>query len=433
MERLHTWLIVVAVAAAMRGPAAAADERPQADRLIVAEAGTIPVLLTAPHGGRREIPGVISRTERPGERVNTKRDEETSRLAFLTADAIQERIGKRPYLVVAEFSRKSLDANRPEATAYQQAGAAASYRDYHDAIARFTQAIRDEWKHGLLIDLHAQWQYPDTVMRGTRDGQTIRGLIGRRGWDGLLGPDGVMGTLAAEGLTLYPPAGASEGNWTHVGSYTVAHYSRDGIDGVQLEIGSELCDSEEDVRQLARQLAVGIERHLRAEGQIANGGNEEQKFETSFVAADEEGRATTTSADLTEAEQAFVKLLTNSVLVGRFSVDGAEGTDPKPERYTISKVTKVGGDDWIVEARITYGQVDIPVPVPVKVNWAGDTPVISLTNLKIPGLGDGFTTRVLFYEDRYAGSWYHGKVGGHMWGKIEQASEPAGKNSRKKP
>jgi hypothetical protein len=32
-----------------------------------------------------------------------------------------------------------------------------------------------------------------------------------------------------------------------------------------------------------------------------------------------------------------------------------------------------------------------------------------------------FTARVLFYEDRYAGTWQHGKVGGHMFGKIEKA------------
>ncbi len=128
---------------------------------------------------------------------------------------------------------------------------------------------------------------------------------------------------------------------------------------------------------------------------------------------------------LNEAEQAFVNLLTNSVLVGRFSIDGANQGNTNPERYAITKVTKTGGDNWIVEARITYGNVDVPVPVPVKVHWAGDTPVISLTDLKIPGLGEGFTTRVLFYKDRYAGSWYHGQVGGHLWGRIEKGERPA--------
>lgn len=125
---------------------------------------------------------------------------------------------------------------------------------------------------------------------------------------------------------------------------------------------------------------------------------------------------------LNEAEQAFVDLLTKATMVGRFSIDGRE-TPPKEERYEISQVQKLGGEKWLVTARIKYGQHDIDVPVAVQVHWAGDTPVLSVTDISIPGLGEGFTTRVLFYGDRYAGSWYHGKVGGHMWGKIEPGTE----------
>jgi hypothetical protein len=136
---------------------------------------------------------------------------------------------------------------------------------------------------------------------------------------------------------------------------------------------------------------------------------------------DAAGKEAQSDAALTEAEQAFVDLLTNSVLVGHFSVEGRSNAGAKAERYEISRVKKVDGDNWVVQARISYGKVDVAVPVPVHVHWAGDTPVISLTDLKILGLGEGFTTRVLFYKDRYAGSWYHGKVGGHMWGTIEKA------------
>ncbi|TWT49957.1 hypothetical protein KOR42_37750 [Thalassoglobus neptunius] len=126
--------------------------------------------------------------------------------------------------------------------------------------------------------------------------------------------------------------------------------------------------------------------------------------------------------ELTEAEQAFVEQMTESVLVGQFSVDGRSDRTPKPERYAIQSVTKTGDDNWIVQARITYGKYDLPVPVPVQVIWAGDTPVLQVTDLKIPLMGEGFTARVMFYKDRYAGSWYHGKVGGHMWGSIERQS-----------
>ncbi len=393
------------------------------ERLIIVERGELPVLITAPHGGTTLIPGVPVRESRDGDRVNLRRDELTNELAIATADEVEKLVGKRPTLIVAEFSRQSLDANRPETLAYQHEAAAKYYRDYHAAVATAVQDIRNRWQQGLLLDMHAQWLRPQAIMRGTRDGQTVQGLDKRRGWEGLLGAESLLGSLEQAGVTLFPPPGESEGEWTHAGSYTVTTYGKDGIDGVQLEIGSDLCDTKQDVERLAGLIAKGIRLHLAAEQQLPVA--EEQ---TTLTAVDEPGVADeptesdNSDSGLTEAEQAFVDLLSNAVLVGRFSIDGIENANANPERYKINKVTKIRGKHWSIEAQITYGKVDVAVPVPVEVHWADDTPVISLTDLQIPGLGEGFTTRVLFYEDRYAGSWYHGKIGGHMWGKIEKSN-----------
>ena len=65
--------------------------------------------------------------------------------------------------------------------------------------------------------------------------------------------------------------------------------------------------------------------------------------------------------------------------------------------------------------------------LPVK--WAGDTPVISLTNKAIPGFGT-FTARVMFYGDEYAGTWSGGSHGGLMWGKIVKITEESSKQSK---
>jgi hypothetical protein len=94
------------------------------------------------------------------------------------------------------------------------------------------------------------------------------------------------------------------------------------------------------------------------------------------------------------------------------------------EKYTITRVTKSKDDYWIFVARIQYGKRDITIPMSLQVKWAGDTPVITLTDLTIPGLGM-FTSRVLIYGDRYAGTWQHGKTGGHLWGRIEKIEKPA--------
>jgi hypothetical protein len=131
---------------------------------------------------------------------------------------------------------------------------------------------------------------------------------------------------------------------------------------------------------------------------------------------------------LSEKEQAFANLLQDAVLVGNFTVNreqpGKESARQSPERYGIKSVTKVSGDSWTINSQIKYGQLDVTVPVPVQVHFADDTPVISVTDLSIPLVGDEFTARVMFFDNQYAGTWRHGKVGGLMYGRIEK-SQPA--------
>jgi hypothetical protein len=122
-----------------------------------------------------------------------------------------------------------------------------------------------------------------------------------------------------------------------------------------------------------------------------------------------------------EQEKEFAARLTDAVLVGSFSVDGRDGI--KSDRYEIAKAEKLDGDNWEITARVKFGDNDLMIPIVLKVFWADDTPVMSLTNLTIPGLGEGFSTRLMFYGDRYAGTWDHGKVGGAMWGRIEKKKQ----------
>jgi hypothetical protein len=120
-------------------------------------------------------------------------------------------------------------------------------------------------------------------------------------------------------------------------------------------------------------------------------------------------------------EEAFSKSMENCVLVGSFTVDGKEDGEPlKAERYEIESVARANDNLWIFTARVKYGKLDTKLPITVPMEWAGDTPMVTLTNASLPGLGEGFSARVLFYEDRYAGTWQHGPVGGHMFGRIER-------------
>jgi hypothetical protein len=123
-------------------------------------------------------------------------------------------------------------------------------------------------------------------------------------------------------------------------------------------------------------------------------------------------------------ERAFMELLRDAVLVGSFTIDqdGAERGERNSERYAIRSITKVRDDRWLVNAQITYGQLDVTVPVPVEVHWANDTPILSVTDLSIPLVGSEFTARVMFFDGRYAGTWRHGQVGGLMFGRIERGA-----------
>ena len=128
--------------------------------------------------------------------------------------------------------------------------------------------------------------------------------------------------------------------------------------------------------------------------------------------------------DREQLERHFAETMSGATLVGHFTTSGKEAESPKAERYTLGKVSKLKDDLWQFETRIQYGDHDLKVPLAINVLWAGDTPVITLTETTIPGLGT-FTSRVLIYGDRYAGTWQHNKTGGHLWGRIEKPEKPA--------
>lgn len=131
-----------------------------------------------------------------------------------------------------------------------------------------------------------------------------------------------------------------------------------------------------------------------------------------------------------ELEKAFSERMTGSVLVGHYSVVGKDSKPANPERYELKKVSKFADDLWVFEARIKYGQTDVTLPLTLRMIWAEDTPMITLTNATLPGLGSAFGARVIFHGDLYAGTWQHGKVGGHLWGTIEKAEAAKDEKSK---
>lgn len=123
-----------------------------------------------------------------------------------------------------------------------------------------------------------------------------------------------------------------------------------------------------------------------------------------------------------ERNRAFTESMSGVVLVGystRLDRQGLSGE----ERYYIDSVTHTAGDTWLFRTRLNYNGREIPLPIPITVRWAGDTPVIALTDLTIPTLG-AFTARVVLYREQYAGTWSGKNAGGQIFGRIERGKRP---------
>ena len=129
----------------------------------------------------------------------------------------------------------------------------------------------------------------------------------------------------------------------------------------------------------------------------------------------------TEEAPAKDRDDRFKEMMTNVILEGRWClVEEDELTEEKEDSYRILSVMKAGGDTWIIQARIEYGDRVATVPVPVQVKWAGETPVITLDkNDQVPQLGQ-YSARVVLHEGTYAGTWSGGDRKGLLHGIIRK-------------
>lgn len=233
------------------------------DRLVLVESGDLPIILTAPHGGSESIPGVPDRKGVGVDLFSTRSDAFTDELAERTAAAIEQQTGKRPYTIIAQFHRKSLDANRPPRLAYESDEAKAVYDAYHHAIAQARRQVIQRWGGGLLLDLHGQREQPEVIFLGTQNGQTTEHLRREFGAAALTGEAGFFSQLTQQGFSIRPPLGSEEREHTaYDGGHTVITYgsgSGGPFDAIQLELGLALRSRDaiaDTAEKLARVISV---------------------------------------------------------------------------------------------------------------------------------------------------------------------------------
>lgn len=126
-------------------------------------------------------------------------------------------------------------------------------------------------------------------------------------------------------------------------------------------------------------------------------------------------------AELKALHDKLAKYLSGTKWTGNFTMgDGKTIT----EYYEILSAEKAElGDKWNLVARIKYGGKDRTLPLPpIDIKFAGKTPVITVDRVLFPGFGT-FDARVVIRRGKYAGTWQHDAVGGHLFGTIERMSD----------
>jgi len=125
-----------------------------------------------------------------------------------------------------------------------------------------------------------------------------------------------------------------------------------------------------------------------------------------------------------DPEERFKVLFTKSFLSGRWAPlrDGALGEERGGDKYNIVSAVKGDGDNWIISAKMKYGEREFVMPIPVKMKFVGDTAILTVDNLAIPN-GGTYTARLLIYERTYSGTWKGQRGGGMLYGTITNETE----------
>ena len=133
----------------------AADEKPriQAD-LLTTQKGDLPIIISAPHGGRKPIPDCPERKGKGMPMFVVVNDMNTDELAKRVLAAIEKKMAAKPYGVIAHFERKYADVNRKLDDGVEDDKAKPYYEAYHKFLAESRAAVQKDWGRGILIDLH---------------------------------------------------------------------------------------------------------------------------------------------------------------------------------------------------------------------------------------------------------------------------------------
>ncbi len=252
--------------------------------------GNLPIIISVPHGGYLEPDSI---PDRDCEGCVYVRDSYTQELSFGLREAIYDKTGCYPHVIINLLHRKKFDANRAiETAADGNPDVENSWQAYQDFIDSAKTVAVEGYGRALFIDMHghghdierievgylftkAELQLTDEelntadLINETSIKQLVNDNIGELSCSELLRGSQSLGTLLhAQGFPSVPsnaiPAPLGDEHYFSGGYNTIQHGSKYGgfVDAIQLEFNSEVRWDVDLRLELADSLATTLIQYI---------------------------------------------------------------------------------------------------------------------------------------------------------------------------
>jgi hypothetical protein len=251
--------------------------------------GTLPLVITAPHGGSLEPVEIPNRGW-----GTTGGDRNTKDLALAIREAVFARTGAYPHVIISNLHRRKLDPNREIVEAAQgNAYAERAWWEFQIFADEAGELVEDAFGEGLHLDIHGHGHAIDRLELGYLLSRTnlaeqdevlssaalvnkssVRALAERAGNDlaSLVRGPSSLGTLLEERFVPAVPStdqpNPGQDDYFNGGYNTVRHGSRDGgnVSGIQIEHHYPgLRDTAENRERYAEALADALLAYFTAQ------------------------------------------------------------------------------------------------------------------------------------------------------------------------
>lgn len=257
---------------------------PALEQYIEVRSGTLPIILTVPHGGSLKPDNVLAR--RYGV---TGTDSNTIPLSEVIIEELQNRFGGKPHAIISRLHRSKLDPNRDIKEAAQgDPTAEVAWHRFHDNAQKACDSVMKKHGFGLLLDIHGHRHLDQRVELGYLiKGEQLKASDAELNADAALiagtsireldkrspqsfaqlvrGPQSLGGLLERHGARCLPsPSKANPGLMAGYfsGVYDVAaHGSREGgtVSAIQIECPwNNVRDTPDNQRRFAQALAESL-------------------------------------------------------------------------------------------------------------------------------------------------------------------------------